>query len=150
MFSNSFSSDYILNFTTTSQIMAILNNIASNENTVESVSSIESASIIDTGSVNVNNIASASQPDITAEQIEVARKEFINSGALSTIKNNAILNLWWDPNVDHWMRFTSNDIDGGKRYLAQNYWGTTSDTLIEKAIIDFNDFRNKHSCYELK
>lgn len=82
------------------------------------------------------------QDYITQEEIDAARIAFINSGALSTITNNAILNRWWDPDVEHWMRFTSNEGETNKRYLANNYWATTSETLIEKALIHFNDFRN--------
>jgi len=69
-------------------------------------------------------------------------QEDLDNVLVETIKNNAILNRWWDPDVSHWMRFTSEEGDQYKRYLSQNYWGTTSETLIEKALIHFNDFRN--------
>ena len=80
--------------------------------------------------------------NITQEAIDAARMEFIDGGRLSTITNNAILNRWWDPDVEHWMRFNSNEGDTFKRYLSGNYWGTTSETLIEKALIHYKDFRN--------
>jgi len=81
-------------------------------------------------SLSLNKIAAISVQNIS------------NNGDLSTIKNNAILNRWWDPNVEHWMRFTSEEGEQYVRYLSNNYWGTTSETLIEKALIHFNDFRN--------
>ena len=40
------------------------------------------------------------------------------------------------------MRFTANEGEQYKRFLSYNYWATTSDTLIEKAIIHYNDFKN--------
>lgn len=79
---------------------------------------------------------------LTQAEIDAARTALISNGELSAIRNNAILNRWWDPNVDHWMRFTSNEGDQYQRFLAQNYWGTTSDLLIGKALVDYNDFRN--------
>jgi alpha-tubulin suppressor-like RCC1 family protein/subtilisin family serine protease len=90
-----------------------------------------------------NNIATFStSTEITQSFIDEKKKEFINSGVLSTITDNAILNRWWDPNVEHWMRFTSENGEENKRFLSGNYWGTTNLDLIEKALIHFNDFRN--------
>jgi uncharacterized protein YjdB/subtilisin family serine protease len=91
-------------------------------------------------STSINSFTTSK--DITQSYIDEKKKEFINSGILSTVKDNAILNRWWDPNVDHWMRFTSENGEENKRFLAGNYWGTTSTELIEKALIHFNDFRN--------
>jgi alpha-tubulin suppressor-like RCC1 family protein/subtilisin family serine protease len=80
--------------------------------------------------------------EITQSFIDEKKKAFINSGTLSTIRDNAILNRWLDPNVENWMRFTSENGEENKRFLSGNYWGTTSTELIEKALIHFNDFRN--------
>ncbi|RXJ02245.1 hypothetical protein DS745_07605 [Anaerobacillus alkaliphilus] len=89
-----------------------------------------------------NTLAFNESVGITREEIDKIRIEFIESGALSTIQNNAILNRWWDPNVNNWMRFISEEGGEYKRYLSFNYWGTNSTTLIDRAIVDFNDFKN--------
>jgi len=60
-------------------------------------------------------------------------------GSISQFKNNAILNVWWDANVDHWMRFIAGSGRDIYRAISSNYWGTTSRTLIDAAIFDFND-----------
>jgi alpha-tubulin suppressor-like RCC1 family protein/subtilisin family serine protease len=78
---------------------------------------------------------------IIQESIDAKKLEFINSGGLSNFKNNAILNRWWDPDVSHWMRFTSENGEN-KRFLTDNYWGTTNTDLIEKDLIHFNDFQS--------
>lgn len=80
--------------------------------------------------------------EVTVEDIASKRKKFIDEGALTTIRNNAILNRWWDPDASHWMKFTSETNENNKRYLSLNYWGTQSELLISKALIDFNDFRS--------
>jgi len=66
-------------------------------------------------------------------------------------RNNAFLSKYWDPNVNHWMRITPNYYWSRDRYvgIANNYWGTTSTTLIDAAIIDYNDDFNKaHVVYQ--
>jgi|GEM_PF-1113597 len=79
---------------------------------------------------------------LTLQDVNALLEDFYAQGGWSTIRNNAILNRWWDPNVNNWMRFTSEEGSGYKRFMANNYWGTTSPELIEKALIHFNDFRN--------
>jgi len=69
----------------------------------------------------------------------------------SRFTHNAFLSKYWDPNVNHWMRFYPYYQWGRDRYvgIARNYWGTTSTTLIDAAIIDFNDDFNKaHIVYQ--
>jgi hypothetical protein len=65
------------------------------------------------------------------------------SGYLNGVCNNAILNMWWDPDVNHWMRFYSIGGRDTNNYLNNNYWGTTSKFLIDKAIVDYNDDFNR-------
>lgn len=77
----------------------------------------------------------------TDEELEVKRKEFIRSGEIRTIKNNAILNRWWDPDVKHWMRFIAKDNGDYIHNLSYNYWGITNEELINKALVDFNDYQ---------
>jgi subtilisin family serine protease len=61
-----------------------------------------------------------------------------------TFHSNAILNLWNDPNPNHWMRFSTespNESPDTSSFflISHNYWGTTSRTLINAAIIDYRD-----------
>lgn len=64
-------------------------------------------------------------------------------------RHNAILNLWYDPDISRWMRFYSwsqYSSSYGREwtyYLNDNYWATTSTELIDAAIHDFNDDFNK-------
>lgn len=54
-------------------------------------------------------------------------------------KGNAFLNKYWDTDKDHWMRFSC---EGGGLWvgLAGNFWGTTSNTLIEATM--YNDCKD--------
>ncbi|MBC8255579.1 MAG: S8 family serine peptidase, partial [Ardenticatenia bacterium] len=54
-------------------------------------------------------------------------------------RNNAILNVWWDPDIEHWMRFYAPDGRDYSYYITDNFWNTTSTTLIDAAIEDSND-----------
>jgi len=63
---------------------------------------------------------------------------------------NAFLSKCWDPNVGHWMRISPYYQWGRNVYagIVSNYWGTTSTTLIDAAITDFNDdFNRAHVVY---
>jgi subtilisin family serine protease len=63
-------------------------------------------------------------------------------------RDNAFLNLWWDPDISHWMRFTTGG-EGQPSVLQSNYWGTLSRTLIRAAISDHeDDFNRRHCIYE--
>ncbi|MCF7668505.1 MAG: S8 family serine peptidase [Verrucomicrobia bacterium] len=66
-------------------------------------------------------------------------------------KNNAFLSKYWDPNINHWMRFYLRHQQPRDRYfgIAYNYWGTTSKLLIDASIYDFNDDINyPHVIYQ--
>ena len=65
--------------------------------------------------------------------------------------HNAFLNKYWDPDVSHWMRILPYHQRGRNWYMgiSDNYWGTTSTTLIDAAILDYNDdFNDAHIVYE--
>lgn len=128
MFSNGLANDYNFSFT-----------FNTSGSTISKLSSLQ----------DITPAADITKPILSADEIEAKRKEFVKSDTFaegaSTIKNNAILNCWWDGDVSHWLRFTGNDVGDGsifKRYLTGNYWGVTSDTLIGKAIVDYNDFKS--------
>ena len=57
------------------------------------------------------------------------------------IRNNAFLNNWWKPDPSEWLRIVTIPYYGRGEvfYLTDNYWGTTSETLINAAIYDQND-----------
>ena len=89
--------------------------------------------------------ASASEPSYYPTILELPAgitQADLDNVEVSTIKNNAFLNRWWDPDVNHWMRFTASEGEDYKRILSHNYWGTTSETLIEKAITHYNDHKS--------
>lgn len=60
---------------------------------------------------------------------ETSSKEF---------KSNVILNNLNDTNPEHWMRITA----GLAADLSDNYWGTADIDLINKQIIDYDDYKN--------
>jgi subtilisin family serine protease len=76
-------------------------------------------------------------------QLDQQRDAFIAEGEFNTFHSNAILNVWSDPDSSHWMRFYAvspwTDPRNWSFYLTNNYWGTTSTTLIDSAIHDYND-----------
>lgn len=76
----------------------------------------------------------------------------IEVASVSTVHvRNAFLSKYWDPDVNHWMRVSPYYQRGRNWYMgiANNYWGTTSTTLIDAAITDFNDDFNKaHIVYQ--
>lgn len=125
MFGNDISGDYGFSFSTkdvpiTAMVTSFITDIS---NTVTNSSG--------TGSV------------IGQTEIDNARKAFLNSSYLTTIKNNAFLNEWWDANTDHWMMFNATSGRNNIQYLSSNYWGTTNTELIKKAIVDYNSDFNR-------
>lgn len=61
-----------------------------------------------------------------------------------TFKGNAILNNLNDTNVEHWLRLVSCNGSYNPDFtigLSGNYWGTTNETLIDKMIVDFDDYQ---------
>jgi hypothetical protein len=79
---------------------------------------------------------------MAAPEIEQALDQFIADGYLGTFDDNAILNEWWNPNLRYWMRFFGVDNRDIQYYIPRNYWGTTSRTLIDAAIYDYEDVFN--------
>ncbi|MBE5748339.1 MAG: hypothetical protein E7344_01770 [Clostridiales bacterium] len=63
--------------------------------------------------------------------------------------NNVILNNFNDTNVEHWLRIqapgsSTKELIG----LAGNYWGTTDEEMIDKQIIDFDDYQSQADIVE--
>lgn len=56
------------------------------------------------------------------------------------LAHNAFLSPYWDPNLGHWMRiYGEANAHTAYSSVVDNYWGTTSTTLINHAIWDYND-----------
>lgn len=57
--------------------------------------------------------------------------------------NNAILNNFNDTNVEHWLRIQGQETSSKEEVgMAGNYWGTTDEVMINKQIIDFDDYQS--------
>jgi len=83
---------------------------------------------------------------LTQADLDAAREVFLRQPTCGTFKNNAILNYWWDPRPDRrlWFKVMPNENLGNRGrdarfYIGENYWGTTSATLIEGSIWDYQD-----------
>lgn len=57
--------------------------------------------------------------------------------------NNALLNDLNDTNVEHWLRIIANSSGTFSQIgIAGNYWGTLSEYIIEKQVVDFDDYQS--------
>lgn len=65
--------------------------------------------------------------------------EGIEMESYQTFYNNAILNCLTEKDPSAWMRFTTNSLNNKAYYIGNNYWGTTSEILIDRQIMDFDD-----------
>lgn len=89
--------------------------------------------------IEIPNNRYDSADDMIAYYKSLMKEGFNNYG----FKGNAILNDLNDTNVEHWLRPVSSgsynpDLTIG---LSGNYWGTTNETLIDKMIVDFDDYQ---------
>jgi subtilisin family serine protease len=87
----------------------------------------------------------------TEEQLDAALQtdeliDFINHNIHGFVRYNAFLSKYWDLDVNHWMRIEAEYCgpqggSNGENYtsLVNNFWGTTSTTLIDHAINDYYD-----------
>ena len=69
-------------------------------------------------------------------------KEFIASGQHEMFTGNAVLNrITTDTDTSHWMQIKAPEsTDHDSIGLPGNYWGTTNEAMIERQIIDFDDY----------
>ena len=81
----------------------------------------------------------------TWSQMQVVKQSdaILLAASFNGFRNNAILNQWWDPAMTNWMRFSAPDYGLYAQdphewsfYITDNYWGTSSPTLIDAAIHD--------------
>ena len=80
---------------------------------------------------------------LSQTDLDEARQDFLDQKPFSTASNNAFLNDWNDLNLYHWMRFSASGGRESVNYLSNNFWGTSSTTLIDAAITDFHDDFNR-------
>jgi subtilisin family serine protease len=78
----------------------------------------------------------------TEEQLDAALQtdeliNFINLNHPGYVRYNAFLSKYWDVNVNHWLRIEAQG--GSYTSLVNNFWGTTSTTLIDHLITDYYD-----------
>ncbi len=62
-----------------------------------------------------------------------------DDGSGYIFSNNAILNFWQTRTVDRWLRFIMDLSRNNVLHIEDNYWSTTSNTLINASIHDFYD-----------
>ncbi len=92
--------------------------------------------------IEVPNIGSVEclTNDIIMEKFQ----KWIEFGGNSTHSNCAILNNFTDTNVENWMRFNACEYRASKLTigLSGNYWGTTDMEMVERQILDFDDYQS--------
>ena len=86
-------------------------------------------------------------PDTTAEAMEPeavrARLDTeLCSGTLANFHDNVILNRLHDTSMKNWFTVRGLESNDYRCFgLAGNYWGTTDESLINKMIVDFDDYQ---------
>ena len=85
----------------------------------------------------------AERKTMTSEEVLAKWKEFTESGGASTFHSNVILNRLSDDKTENWLRIKAPESDNYSTiYLGKNYWGTTNKELINKQILDFDDYQS--------
>ena len=80
---------------------------------------------------------------LTKEDIEADWTQYVEDGLNTKFKGNAILNRLIDDDVNKWMRITAPKSSSYQKIsLGGNYWGTTSPVLINKQILDYDDYQD--------
>lgn len=93
--------------------------------------------------VQVDEEKLSERKTITSEEVKTKWKEFFEDGGTSTFHSNVILNRLSDDRTENWLRITAPDSGNYSTiYLGKNYWGTTNKELINKQILDFDDYQS--------
>ena len=72
-------------------------------------------------------------------------EQYVRERYSGTLRYDAYLSNYWDPNISHWMRISgysqgpTSDNSNSYCSMMDNYWGTDSTTLIDHAIVDYYD-----------
>lgn len=59
---------------------------------------------------------------------------------IDSFQGNVVLNNLYDTNVEHWLRIQACPNADYIKDLSGNYWGTTDIEMIERQIVDFDDY----------
>lgn len=106
----------------------------------------ESSIAFDTCSIVLLEIPKTQEVEWTEDLILEKYDEWEKKGLNSQLINCAILNNFNDTDVENWLRITASDYGIGDSTnsigLSGNYWGTTDMRLIEKMILDFDDYQS--------
>lgn len=79
----------------------------------------------------------------TKESVEKLWKQFVDDGLNTVFYSNAIINRLNNDDTETWLRIQAPDSENYRMIsLGGNYWGTTNQKLIDKQILDFNDFQS--------
>ncbi len=85
----------------------------------------------------------AARDKITSESVTEEWNKFVEAGGDTRFYSNVILNRLSDDDTSGWLRITA---PGSAEYktigLGGNYWGTTNKDLINKQILDFDDYQS--------
>ena len=89
----------------------------------------------------------------TKEELQEMINDIYNgNGVEYRFSNNAVLNNFNDPDVNNWLRVQAGTRNQGSDYeqvinASDNWWGTTDEELIEKQILDFDDYNTLADIY---
>ena len=104
--------------------------------------------------VPVNNLIhrDGTAAEILNEIKEKTLMAFYPHGVSGHFTGNSILNNFNDHDVNNWLRVQAGGRQQNNDYeqvinLSGNYWGTTDEELIEKQIVDFDDYNDLADIY---
>ena len=80
----------------------------------------------------------------TEEVLMAKADEHFKHGKNLSFSNNAVINRFSQEDPErYWLRITSTETTGYDVFsIAHNYWGTDNESLINKQIVDFNDYQS--------
>lgn len=117
------------------------NETASVETPAEEDSETPKEEVVHKAQVDEDKLAQ--RKTITSEEVQAKWKEFFEAGGTSTFHSNVILNRLSDDKTENWLRITAPESSSYSTiYLGKNYWGTTNKELINKQILDFDDYQS--------
>ncbi len=98
---------------------------------------------VPTSSVSFTTLKQDSRFFWTEEYFMNKHEDMVNSGENPLFTGNAILNNFNDTNVEHWLRLQADEgVISDKVGAGINWWGTTLEEMIERQIIDFDDYQS--------
>lgn len=101
--------------------------------------------------VPAENVGTTNSTEINQLIKEIYTQLYPN-GINGLFSGNAILNNFNDTDINNWLRVKAADRQQGDDYeqvinLSGNWWGTTDEELIDKQIVDFDDYNDLADIY---